>query len=95
MKSYYVYIMASQRNGTLYVGVTSNLKNRIEQHKSDVTEGFTKRYNVKMLVYFERTESVEAAISREKQLKNWHRSWKIELIEKENPTWQDLTNDLW
>lgn len=94
MKSYYVYILASQRNGTLYVGVTNNLKNRLEQHKSGDTEGFTKKYNVKKLVHFEQTESIETAITREKQLKNWQRSWKIELIEKENPEWRDLSNDL-
>jgi putative endonuclease len=87
---YYVYILASKKNGTLYVGVTSYLVKRVLEHKSDFVEGFTKKYQVHDLVYFEVTESVKSAIAREKQLKKWHRDWKIRLIEKENPEWEDL-----
>jgi putative endonuclease len=90
MKSYYVYILASKRNGTLYVGVTNNLIKRVWQHKNDLTEGFTKQYQVHRLVYLEETSDVESAILREKQLKKWKRQWKLELIESKNPNWQDL-----
>ncbi len=93
MKTYYVYILASKRNGTLYVGVTSDLIRRSDQHSDSATEGFTKKYGVKKLVYFEETNSIEAAIYREKQLKHWNRAWKIELIENDNPDWKDLTDD--
>jgi putative endonuclease len=85
-----VYILASQRNGTLYIGVTSDLAKRIWEHKSDLTEGLTKQYQVHQLVWYETTESMESAITREKQLKEWQRKWKIELIEKSNPYWNDL-----
>lgn len=85
-----VYILASQRNGTLYIGVTSDLVKRIWQHKEGVVEGFTKKYDCHTLVYFEQHEEMSAAILREKQLKKWNRAWKIALIEKENPTWRDL-----
>ncbi|HNW11873.1 MAG TPA: GIY-YIG nuclease family protein [Candidatus Rifleibacterium sp.] len=85
-----VYILASQRNGTLYVGVTSNLVQRIWQHKNNEVEGFTKKYQVHLLVYYELHETMESAITREKQLKKWNRDWKINLIEKENPQWHDL-----
>ena len=91
---YSVYILASRKNGTLYIGVTSNLAKRIWEHKNDVIEGFTKKYNVKRLVYFEQTEDVHSALEREKQLKRWKRKWKIELIEKDNPTWRDLYDDI-
>lgn len=91
---YYVYILASRRNGTLYIGVTSDLKKRVFEHKNDLVEGFTKRYQVHMLVYYEATDDVESAIRREKQLKNWKRKWKIALIEKSNPEWSDLYNNL-
>ena len=94
MKTYYVYILASKRNGTLYVGVTSNLLRRVDEHTQKAAEGFTYRYNVSDLVYFEQTNSAEEAIYREKQLKHWNRAWKIELIEKVNPTWKDLAHDL-
>ncbi len=94
MKLYFVYILASQRNGTLYIGVTSDLLLRTEQHKSKQVEGFTKKYHVDKLVYFEQTESIETTIMREKQLKNWNRAWKIKLIEKQNPEWQDLTKNI-
>jgi len=85
-----VYILASQRNGTLYVGVTSNLVQRIWQHKNNEVEGFTKKYQIHLLVYYELHETMESAITREKQLKKWNRDWKINLIEKENPQWHDL-----
>ena len=90
MNTYYVYILCSKRNGTLYIGVTSNLIKRVYEHKQNLVEGFTKKYNVKNLVYYENTSDVKAAIQREKQLKKWKRAWKIELIEKNNPTWDDL-----
>jgi putative endonuclease len=89
-----VYILASQRNGTLYTGVTSDLVKRVWQHKNEVHEGFTKKYNVYMLVYFEAHETMPAAITREKQIKKWNRQWKINLIEKENPQWRDLWDDI-
>lgn len=83
-------MMASERNGTLYIGVTSHLVKRIWEHKEEVVEGFSKKYGTKMLVYYESHESVEAAITREKQLKKWYRKWKLELIESLNPDWKDL-----
>ncbi len=89
-----VYILASQRNGTLYVGVTSDLVKRIWEHKNDQVEGFTKKYAVHLLVYFEQGESMMAAIAREKQIKQWNRSWKIELIESLNPEWRDLWEEI-
>ena len=88
--SYYVYILASDRNGTLYIGVTNDLIRRIYQHKHESTDGFTKRYRIKTLVHFEIFDTAHNAISREKQLKNWHREWKLNLIEKSNPYWNDL-----
>ena len=94
MKTYYVYILASQKKGTLYIGVTSNLKKRIYEHKNDLIDGFTKKYQVHRLVYCEATNDVNAAIVREKQMKKWKRQWKIELIEKDNPDWRDLYEDL-
>ncbi|MFZ3031609.1 MAG: GIY-YIG nuclease family protein [Candidatus Moraniibacteriota bacterium] len=90
MKTYYVYILASQRNGTLYVGVTSDLLKRIWEHKNKKVKGFTEKYGVDMLVYFEETNDVRSALEREKILKKWRRAWKLELIEKENPEWKDL-----
>jgi putative endonuclease len=90
MKQFYVYIMASQRNGTLYTGVTSNLIQRVWQHREGLVDGFTKRYGVKKLVYFEIHETAERAITREKQIKKWDRAWKVEMIEKDNPQWKDL-----
>ena len=92
--SYYVYILASHRNGTLYIGVTNGLLKRVHQHKNKEIAGFTKKYNVDKLVYFETCGDVMAAIVREKQLKHWNRLWKIELIEKSNPTWRDLYPEL-
>ena len=85
-----VYVLASQKNGTLYIGVTSNLVQRVWQHQGDLVEGFTSAYGVHLLVYFELHDNMLAAITREKQLKKWNRQWKLALIEKENPTWQDL-----
>ena len=89
-KQPYVYILASKKNGTLYIGVTSNLIQRIWQHKNNQVEGFTKKYNVHTLVYYEQYEMMESAITREKQMKKWKRDWKIQLIEKNNPYWEDL-----
>ena len=88
-----VYILASRFHGTLYTGVTSNLQGRVWQHREEVTGGFTKRYSVKRLVWFEAHERMEGAIQREKTIKRWARAWKIEMIERENPTWRDLAED--
>ena len=89
-KTGYVYILASSRNGTLYIGVTSNLAERVRQHKEGTFEGFTSRYGVSTLVYFEQHDRLADAIAREKQLKKWRRAWKLELIEDFNPSWRDL-----
>jgi putative endonuclease len=89
-KHYYVYILASARYGTLYTGVTSDLVKRVYEHKADLVPGFTKKYSVKLLVWYEVHEDVLGAIAREKQIKKWNRSWKIELIQERNPLWQDL-----
>jgi putative endonuclease len=89
-----VYILASRRHGTLYVGVTSDPYARFYLHREGVVRGFTKRYGVKRLVHYEMTESMEAAIAREKQLKSWRREWKIALVEKDNPFWEDRAVEL-
>ena len=89
-----VYILASKRNGTLYTGVTTTLQQRVWQHKNDIAEGFTKRYGVHTLVYCEFFADIRAAIVREKQIKKWKRAWKVELIERDNPEWRDLYEDL-
>ena len=89
-KQFYVYIMASQPNGTLYTGMSSNLVRRVWQHKSNMVEGFTDKYNIKNLVYYEVHDSAESAITREKQIKKWRRKWKLRLIEERNPQWEDL-----
>ena len=89
-----VYLLASKRNGTLYTGVTSDLVKRIWEHKHHVVEGFTKKYNVNMLVWYEMHETMESAIQREKAIKNWKRCWKINVIETMNPRWLDLYDDL-
>jgi putative endonuclease len=94
VKSYYVYILASKRKGTLYTGVTDDLIRRTYEHKNNLVEGFTKKYGVHMLVHYEQCESIESAIQREKQLKTWHRNWKVRLIEQTNPDWIDLYDDL-
>ena len=90
MKQPAVYLLASQRNGTLYVGVTSDLIKRIWQHRNHVAQGFTEKYHVELLVWFEQHESMVSAIGREKAIKKWNRAWKLNLIEKTNPGWQDL-----
>jgi putative endonuclease len=87
---YFVYIMASKRHGTFYVGVTSNLAGRAGEHRDELREGFTKKYGVHMLVWFEEFAYIHDAILREKRIKKWRRAWKIELIEKINPAWSDL-----
>ena len=91
---YYIYILASKRNGTLYIGMTNNLLRRVYEHKNALVDGFTKKYSVKSLVYYEQIDDVNSAILREKRLKTWKRAWKIKLIEDFNPTWKDLYNDL-
>ena len=91
---YYVYILSSKRNDTLYVGMTNSLRNRMEQHRLGKNPGFTQRYNVKMLVYFEEHYDPRDAIAREKQLKWWRRKWKLELIESMNPDWKDMADGL-
>jgi len=90
MKNYFVYILASGRNGTLYIGVTSNLIRRVWEHKEKLVDGFTKKYGISRLVYYEIAMDIKAAIRREKLLKSWNRKWKLELVEKENPNWEDL-----
>jgi putative endonuclease len=94
MKEYFVYILASKRNGTLYIGMTNDLIKRVFEHKSDIIEGFTKKYSVHILVYYERFSDVYSAIAREKRLKKWKRQWKTDLIEKDNPQWRDLYPEL-
>jgi len=89
-KQFAVYILASRRNGTLYIGVTSNLPRRAWEHREGVVDGFTKEHGVKTLVWFEMHDNAEAAITREKRLKKWHRAWKLALIEETNPEWKDL-----
>jgi putative endonuclease len=93
-KSYWVYILTSARNGTLYIGVTGDISRRIWEHREGVKDGFTKKYGVKILVYFEIFDDVHAAIHRESRLKKWKRRWKLELIEKSNPDWLDLSETL-
>ena len=93
-KTFYVYLLASQRNGTLYTGVTSDLVKRVWEHREGVAESFTSEYGVKHLVWFEVHDNAISAITREKQLKKWNREWKINLIQQENPTWRDLYADI-
>ena len=92
-KTYYVYILANKRNGTLYIGVTNDLERRVYEHKNHLVKGFTEKYNINMLVYFEQTGDIQIALEREKQLKKWNRNWKLELIEKLNPQWKDLSKN--
>jgi len=94
MKSYYVYILASKHNGTLYIGVTNDLARRIYEHKNNLVKGFTWKYGVHTLVYYEQYDDAESAIQREKRLKSWHRKWKIRLIEENNPEWKDLYDEV-
>jgi len=89
-----VYILANKQNGTLYIGVTNDLVERVWQHKNDMTEGFSKKYAVHKLVYYELHRDMVAAITREKQLKKWNRAWKLELIEEKNPDWKDLWDEI-
>ncbi|SDJ90107.1 MULTISPECIES: GIY-YIG nuclease family protein [Bradyrhizobium] len=91
---FFVYILASQRNGTLYVGVTNNLARRMSEHKAKLVRGFTKKYGVDLLVHFEAFDSILEARAREHSLKRWRRAWKIKLIEESNPGWSDLTSQL-
>ena len=91
---FYVYILSSKRNGTLYTGVTSNLIRRVYEHKNNLVDGFTKTYGIHHLVWYENHESWESAIKREKQIKKWKRAWKLNLIEKKNPLWDDLYEDI-
>ncbi len=90
---YFVYILTSKRNGTLYIGVTNNLERRVYEHKNNIIKGFTSKYSVNQLVYYEETNDIHAAIQREKQLKKWNRKWKLALIERINPDWNDLAKD--
>jgi len=94
MRDYFVYILASGRNGTLYVGVTNDLGRRLAEHKEKLGPGFTRRYGVDNLVWYEIHCDINAAIEREKQIKGWNRAWKVRLIEKINPVWNDLTKSL-
>lgn len=94
MKNYYVYLLANKKNGTLYTGSTSDLVQRVWEHKNKVTDGFTAKYEVTNLVYYEVCDDISVAIERENQLKRWRRSWKIALIEKENPRWVDLYDEI-
>ncbi len=93
-QTYFIYMLASGRNGTLYVGVTNNLPRRIFEHKNGLTEGFTKRYGVHLLVWYEMHEDIGEAILREKQIKKWNRAWKIRMIEETNPDWRDIYDDI-
>lgn len=90
---YYIYILASKKNGTIYIGVTNDLEKRVLEHKQKINVGFTSRYNVNLLVYFESFQYINDAIKREKQLKKWNRQWKINLIEEENKDWKDLSEE--
>ncbi len=93
-KEYFIYILASKRNGTLYIGVTNDLLKRVYQHNEKLVSGFTHKYNVKILVYYEKYSDIYSAIEREKKLKKWRRQWKINLIESVNPHWNDLYDGL-
>ncbi|MGB7574276.1 MAG: GIY-YIG nuclease family protein [Thermodesulfobacteriota bacterium] len=93
-KQYYVYILANKSNKVLYIGVTNDLERRICEHRNEMVDGFTKKYNLNKLVYFETTTDVRSALEKEKQLKNWHRSWKINLINEFNSEWKDLSEML-
>ncbi len=93
-KQGFVYILTNKNNTTLYIGVTSNLIKRIYEHKNKLVDGFTKKYNLNKLVYFESLDNITTAIEREKQLKNWHRNWKINLITEFNKEWKDLYDDI-
>jgi putative endonuclease len=91
-KQYYIYILTNRSNKVFYIGVTNDLIRRVFEHKNKLVEGFTRKYNLVKLIYYEMTNDIESAIKREKQLKNWHRDWKINLISQFNPEWKDLSN---
>jgi putative endonuclease len=91
MSQYFVYILTNKSNKILYIGVTNNLERRMYEHRNKMVDGFTKRYNLTKLIYFEETSDIRSAIEKEKQLKNWHRDWKITLINRFNPNWDDLS----
>ncbi len=93
MKQYYVYILTNKTNKVLYIGVTNDLVRRMYEHKNKLVEGFTKKYNLRKLIYIEATHDIKSAITREKQLKNWHRDWKLNLIKEHNPSWKDLSEE--
>ena len=93
MNSYYVYILTNKTNSVIYIGITNNLLRRLYEHKNKLLDGFTKKYNVNKLVYFEQTSDINEAIKREKILKKWNREWKIELIKKQNPEFKDLSSE--
>ena len=93
-KTYYVYMVTNKKKGTLYIGVTSDLTKRVYEHKNDLADGFTKKYGLHILVYYEQTDDPNVAIEREKRMKKWKRKWKIELIEQANPEWEDLYDSL-
>ncbi|MCL5781752.1 MAG: GIY-YIG nuclease family protein [Patescibacteria group bacterium] len=93
-KTYCVYILSNRKCGALYIGVTSNLRHRIQQHRNKDFDGFTAKYGIDKLMYFESTNDVESALQREKQLKHWNREWKIKLIEQHNPEWNDISRKL-
>ena len=92
--TYWVYILASSPSGTLYVGVTNNLVRRVYEHRENLADGFTKRYGIKTLVYFEQHDTIAAALQREKNIKHWSREWKIDLITEQNPDWRDLYSEI-
>jgi len=94
LRNFYVYILASKRNGTLYIGITNDLLRRVYEHKNKLVKGFTEKYRVDKLVYYEYTDNVLSAIEREKKLKKWNRKWKIRLIESFNPEWKDLYQEI-
>ena len=94
MSDYFIYILANKRNGTLYTGFTNDLLRRVCEHKNNVVKGFTKKYGVHKLVYYEQCDDFDAALQREKQIKEWKRKWKIKLIEKVNPLWQDFYDEI-
>ncbi len=90
-RQYYVYLLTNRSNDVLYVGVTNNLERRVFEHRNKLVEGFTKKYNLTKLVFYEVTDDIESAIRREKQLKNWRRAWKVDLVNESNPEWKDLS----
>jgi len=92
-KQYYIYILTNKSNRVLYIGVTNDIVRRVFEHRNKLVDGFTKKYNLTKLVYYEVAENIESAIKREKQLKNWHRAWKVNLILQFNPEWNDLSNE--